>query len=196
MMLSNQMTSVHDFKDSADELKIHLLQRLSQQRAQYVRTLCNQLADQQDRLSSILAQWTHAAPIGGRTQSLSKNRQNELILHCLSKQRHKLMAMASSSLRSQSNRQLHRVRIQAKNVRYSHESAQALDLMSAKSTIALAIDLHKVLGKHQDVLMLTDFLKSQELTSITHRSIRKQWLRDLRRERAHLLAEYEHRLCE
>jgi CHAD domain-containing protein len=83
------------------------------------------------------------------------------------------------------------VRIQAKEVEYSFAAVQSLGFIADTETISLAGELHKLLGKYQDLVMLATWIKKLELTSGKHLLMKRTLLLDTKQQRKRALSRYQ-----
>jgi len=185
----DNVTSVNH--STADQFTIRLINRLRDQREVHVTALHQQLEN--SRVHELVAGLLSLAsdmPIRKRTLSLSTSEQLDAAIRCLETSRRKLLELAQHSLKKPSRECLHQVRIQAKRVRYLYTADQHHGLASDNATVMLAIQLHKLLGKHQDIAMLEAWLKKQQVTLVNEVSIKTQWLVQLKQERNALRNKY------
>jgi len=176
---------------TADQFKIRLINRLHDQRQAHVMTLHEQLQSSRVReLVVELIRLTNELPIRKSIGSLTRHKQLNYAIDCLESSQKSLLVLAEQASKNPSSDRLHKVRIQAKRVRYPHAAVQHAGLVSDNTTVKLATQLHKLLGKHQDIAMCEVWLRKQETDLVNEASIRRQWLGELKQERKTLKSKY------
>ena len=191
-LLLNDLDRVGSSTENTEDLKLVLIHQLTYKREVQAAALPELLLSRRMlRLTSTLRHWTGDLPI--RRKVIASSTQCHLILvrKCLKQSRHKLNRMAMKAARSPSRQRLHRVRIQAKTVQYSFAAAKSLGVVNGTKTISFAGKLHKLLGRNQDLTMLTHWLDMQRPTSDIHRGVRRRWLQDIRKERKEAVSRYK-----
>ena len=191
-LLASQRTSARFAKSGVADLKIRLIQELIAQREQQAVALLEQLRCWQDRsITSEQVAVLEQPSVRRSIFTLSSQGQADAIAQCLESELSKMMTLARKSLRHPSPRRLHRVRIQAKQVHYSHEAVKSLINFADEPTIKLAGQLHRLLGGLQDLTMLETWLKTHQLASRSDRAIRKNWFKRLERQRGRIISQYQ-----
>jgi len=186
---TNAVTAHHDL--IADQFKIRLINRLHDQRQVHFRTLYEQLQTRRLReLKVALLRLTDEVPIRKSIGSLTQLQQLNSAIHCLESSREELLVLAERASKNSSSNRLHKVRIQAKRVCYLQTAMQHQGLVSNGPTVKLATQLHKLLGKHQDIVICEVWLRTQETDLVNEASIRTGWLAELEQERKRIRGKY------
>jgi len=192
VLLTQSLSNVTSISDSTtDQFMIRLIDRLNDQRQVHVDSLHEQLHN--GRLLELMAGLSSLAtemPIRKNTLTLTARAQVDAAMSCLEASQHKLLELAQESIKNPSRQGLHQVRIQAKRVRYLYTADQQRNLVSDNTIVVLATELHKLLGKHQDIAMLEAWLKKQETDLVNETLMKSQWLVDLKYRRAILRNKY------
>jgi len=188
MLLIDSTSSSQETKDF-----IRFISReLANQRVGHVQALLDQLDEQRGlALRNERAQIVSEPRIRNSVLALRADEQLQLVSGCLRRERKRLLRLAIQAKRHPSRRRLHRVRIQAKQVHYSYQATQAQGVISDIGTITLSRQLHKLLGRHQDAVMVETWLEGIRITSVTNLSERRKLLLTLKRSRNKCFSKYE-----
>lgn len=191
-LLTKDLNQAASSGHRAEELKLHLMRELAEEREAQVATLPELLGGRTAlSLTSALSDWLIALPMRGKVLALSSQNQQVLISQCLEQSRQKLYRLATQASRRPSRARLHGVRIQAKKVQYSFATAQALGVVKDTETISLAGELHKLLGRYQDLSILATWLNAQELASDKHLHIKRIWMLETKQQRNKTIGQYQ-----
>jgi len=187
-MLLIDSTSSQETKDF-----IRFISReLANQRVGHVQALLDQLDEPRGlALRNEMAQIVSEPRIRNSVSALRADEQLQLVSGCLRRERKRLLRLAIQAKRHPSRRRLHRVRIQAKQVHYSYQATQAQGVISDIGTVTLSRQLHKLLGRHQDAVMVETWLEGIRITSVTNLSERRKLLLTLKRSRQKCFSKYE-----
>ena len=173
------------------ELRRELMQRLTEQREAQMREVLDQLLTGSVlELIPLVSEFAGDRFIRHRTLAMAAHRQQQLLRKCLNNERRKLLKRVGKSSDKLSSRKLHRVRIQAKQVHYSYEAARSQRLIEDTRIMTLAKDLHRILGKHQDLVMFASWLKEQEVPGVTDVATQNQWLQRIKHKRRKAIKRY------
>jgi hypothetical protein len=185
----NAVTAHNDV--TADQFKIRLINRLHDERQVHVLTLHEQLQSNRMReLEVELLRLSHDLPVRKSIGLLTELQQLNSAIHCLESSQERLLVLAERASKNPSSNRLHKVRIQAKRVRYPQAVMQHQCLVSENTSVELATKLHKLLGKHQDIAVCEVWLRKQETDLVNEASIRTRWLSELEKEREKLRSKY------
>jgi len=195
-LLATEFSSSAPPQMQTDELLINLINRLRQQRVEQVGRLCEELELRQTfEIKSDVHHYAHDLPIRTKVSTRTSVYQNDLVHSCLEGALDKLFELIIGRKRHLSNRELHRLRIQAKQVMYSYGAAQTAGIVRDPETIYLCSQLHKLLGRHQDLVMMSSWLSAQDVPSQKFIILRQTWLDQIAQEEQKVYKKYQRLLA-
>jgi len=145
------------------------------------------------RLNSCLQNlhsFAEAIPTRSKVKTMSTQRQAAKAKGCLKSQRKVLLHLAHNPKSTSSSALLHELRIQAKQVRYVYEFARSQDLVSGGWTIDMSRRLHALIGEHQDLGLLSSWLKAQDGLSSSEQLALQQWRYSIKIERLEIRKQF------
>ena len=190
-LLASQPMHIPDSLHEKENFKAYILQHIIDQREQQVHEVLEKIKGPEvPHLRSELATLISEPPMRMSVVALSTTEQLQLVTQCLNGEKKELLRLAKQTKRNPSRRRLHKVRIQAKQVRYSYVAAQSQSVISDEATITFSGKLHKLLGKHQDVVIVEAWLKDLTLETAAYSHLRRYWLNELKRRRQRIIRKY------
>ena len=191
-ILTKDLDYATSYGHDAEELQINLMHKLAEERESLSAGLPELLTGHEAlSITSALRYWLSHIPVRGKVLAAQSESHWVLVHDCLKQSLQKLYRRARQAARRPSRRRLHRVRIQAKEVEYSFAAVQSLGFIADTETISLAGELHKLLGKYQDLVMLATWIKKLELTSGKHLLMKRTLLLDTKQQRKRALSRYQ-----